>query len=96
MRQSFPENRNLLVWFVVAVTIPVFLCAYIGQVVRYDQLRDEVTKLETVQDEWLDKNKKVLANISLFRSPERIEKLAVEDLDLRPVPFREILRVEIP
>ena len=96
MRQPFTENRKLLMWFVAAVAIPVFLCVHVGQVVRYDQLRNEVTNLETVQDEWLDKNKKVLANISLFRSPERIEKLAVEDLNLRPVPFREILRVEIP
>ncbi len=96
MIQKTPGNRKHLIWLVAALTIPVVLCLQVQQVVQYDELKDKVTDLETLQEEWLDKNKKVLANISLFRSPERIEKLAVEELGLRPVHFAEITRVEIP
>lgn len=89
-------NRKYLIWFVAALAIPVVLCLQVRQVVRYDELNDNVKELEALQEEWLDKNKKVLANISLFRSPERIEILAVEELGLRAVNFEEIIRVEIP
>lgn len=85
-----------IVLFVLITSVPVYLCLQVWEVVRYRGLASEVRALQVEQEEWLDRNKKVLANITLFQSPERIEKLAKDSLNLEFLSAEEILRVEMP
>ncbi len=86
--------KKVLILF-LAVTVPVLLSLEVWQVFRYRRLKQETLELEAQQKDWLEKNKKVLANISLFSSPERIEKLARDTLGLESLEDDRVLTVEI-
>ncbi len=86
--------KKVLILF-LAVTVPVFLSLEVWQVFRYRSLKRETLELEAQQKDWLEKNKKVLANISLFSSPERIEKLSRDTLGLKSLEDDSVLTVEI-
>jgi hypothetical protein len=90
-------SRNLrrLLLLVLVLTVPVLLSLETWQAFRYRKLQQEVRELEEQQREWIETNKKVLANISLFRSPDRIEKLALEELGLTELEAERLLRIEI-
>ena len=90
------SRMKRIILLVMITSVPVYLCLQVWEVVRYTRLTAEVGAMELEQGEWLDRNKKILANISLFQSPERIEKLAKDSLNLEFIPRSEILRVEIP
>jgi cell division protein FtsL len=47
------------------------------------KLSTDISELEMEQNEWLEKNKKLIAAIAVYSSPERVEKVAHEDLDLQ-------------
>ena len=86
--------KKILILF-LAVTVAVFLSFEVWQVFRYRSLKRETLELEAQQKDWLEKNKKVLANISLFSSPERIEKLSRDTLGLKSLEDDNVLTVEI-
>ena len=86
--------KKILILF-LAVTVPVLLSLEVWQVFRYQSLKRETLELEAQQKDWLEKNKKVLANISLFSSPERIEKLSRDTLGLKSLEGDSVLTVEI-
>ena len=77
------------------MTVPLFLSIETWEAFRYRKLQGEVQGLIAAQREWIETNKKVLANISLFRSPERIEKLALEELGLIEVSPGQVFRIEV-
>ena len=52
--------------------------------------------MEASQNEWLERNKKILAGISLFSSPERIENLAVENLELEHIDYKNVIKITGP
>ncbi|HUV09142.1 MAG TPA: septum formation initiator family protein [Spirochaetia bacterium] len=81
--------------FVFLLSIPILLSLEVWQVFRYRSLESEVSALEEQQKEWLEKNKKILANISLFRSPERIERVALEDLGLESIDYTRVIQVRL-
>jgi cell division protein FtsL len=80
----------------LALSIPVLLSLEVWQVFRFRRLKEEVFALEEKQKDWLEENKKILANISLFSSPERIERLAEEVLDLEPMEPERVLTIKLP
>jgi hypothetical protein len=80
--------------FILVCSVPVLLSLEVWQVFRYRRLKQETLELEAQQKDWLEKNKKVLANISLFSSPERIEKLSRETLGLEILDGDRVLTVE--
>lgn len=86
--------KKILILLLVA-TVPVLLSLEVWQVFRYRKLSRETLELEAQQKDWLEKNKKVLANISLFSSPERIEKLSREALGLQILEGDRVLTIEI-
>ncbi len=80
----------------MVLTVPFLFSLEVWQVARYKELANEVRELETEQESWVDENKKMLADISVLRSPERIQKLAVEQLGLEPLDPERILRITFP
>jgi hypothetical protein len=90
-------NQTLRRWLLLllVLSVPVLLSLETWQAFRYRKLQQEVRELEEKQREWIETNKKVLANISLFRSPDRIEKLALEELGLMELDVDQLLRIDI-
>lgn len=87
-------NRKLLLF--CAATLPLFLLGVVAQTIQYQDVKREVAAQERQQDLWIEKNRKVLAGITVLRSPERIERLAEEDPGLRLVGADETVKVRFP
>ena len=85
-----------IVILVLVMTVPIFLSLKVWQVRRYQSLAGETRELEQVQRDWLERNKKLLASIAVFRSPARIERLARESLGLTDDGKEPKLRIEFP
>jgi len=77
-----------------AATIPFFLMAVVFQAIQYQDLHREVAQKEQQQFEWVEKNKKVLAGVTVLRSPQRIETLAARDPGLQSVGADRTVKVQ--
>jgi len=76
-------NRKWILWG--AATLPLFLLLVVVQAIQYQDLQREVDSKERQQSEWVEKNRKVLAGVTVLRSPQRIESLAQSDPGLLSV-----------
>ncbi len=85
-------KRVLIVIF--ACTIPLVLFLSSVQAYNYMKLKAEVEKLEADQKDWLEKNKKLIASIEVLRTPQRMEKLATEELGLRKIDKKRVTLIE--
>ncbi|ULQ60173.1 cell division protein FtsL [Brucepastera parasyntrophica] len=79
----------------IVISIPAVLFAGILQTGRYGALESEVRQLNTEQHEVIAENKKLISGITVLSTPERIEKIAVEDLAMRKAKPEEIMRIEL-
>jgi len=87
-------KRYLLLYFVV-LTIPLLLGLLVWQSNRYQDLLRELVRLEQSQKEWIESNKKLIAGIGEYSSPERIDFIARNGLDLKKLPPEYYLQVRI-
>jgi hypothetical protein len=87
--------RRFIALYVLALTLPLFLGVSLRQFRNYAALQREVRSLEVTQEEWVESNKRLIAGIALFSSPDRIEHIAVEELGLTRKPPEEILQIRI-
>jgi cell division protein FtsL len=85
-------KRVLLIFLVL--TIPAMLCLRVWQVYRYQSLLSRLEELDREQRDWLERNKKLLAAISVLRSPSRIEQLANGRLGLTDEEKTPEIRLE--
>ncbi|HEQ71205.1 MAG TPA: cell division protein FtsL [Spirochaetia bacterium] len=76
-----------------ASTIPVFFFLQVLTVYQYRSLEREVRLLEDQQKEWFEMNKKLIAGISVLRTPERIEKIARDELGLEKINSDQVKRL---
>lgn len=76
-----------------AVTLPLFLMAVVVQQIGYQDVERAVAAQEKQQDTWLEKNRKLLAGITVLRAPQRIETLAQQDPSLRSVGADHTVKV---
>jgi cell division protein FtsL len=88
------KKRLFLLYFMV-FTIPLFLGLIVWQSNRYQNLHKELTRLEQTQTEWVESNKRLIAGIAEYSSPERIEEIAVKQLKLRKIRPEYLLQVKI-
>ncbi len=73
----------------LALLFPVLLFANAWQAFRFQALSREVTRQEQQQHETIEHNKRLIAGLSVLRSPARIREIAEEQLGLtRPDPVR--------
>jgi len=81
--------------FFAAVTIPAMLALTVWQSTRYTNLTKELTRLEQVQTDWLESNRRLIAGIAVLSSTERIEHIAVNDMNLRRIHPENVLQIKI-
>ena len=85
-------NRKLLLF--CAATLPLFLLAVVAQSIQYQDLQRETALKERQQTQWVEKNKKVLAGVTVLRSPQRIETLAEGDAGLQVVGADRTIKIQ--
>ena len=87
-------RRYAFLYFVV-LSIPLFLGIAAWQSVRYSELDRNVRRLEAVQEDWVENNRKLIAGIAVLSSESRIEQIAVHDLELSKMRPEDVLQVRI-
>ena len=89
------ELKNKIWAYIAAALIPLFLVVQAAQSYRYKKLRAENRALENKQVELVEQNRKLISDISVLSSSERIEKIAEGDLGMHKASTEDIVRVEI-
>ena len=87
-------RRYALLYFFV-FTIPIFLGVAAWQSVRYTELDSNIRRLEAVQEDWVENNKKMIAGVAVLSSSSRVEQVAVHDLGLSKIRPEDVLQVRI-
>ena len=87
--------RHCVFLYFIVLTIPLFLGFAAWQSVRYVELDRGVRRLEAVQEDWVENNKKLIAGIAVLSSSRRIEQVAVHDLGLAKILPEDVLQVRI-
>ncbi|MDR0387517.1 MAG: cell division protein FtsL [Treponema sp.] len=87
-------SRRILL-YVLTLTIPLCLGAAAWQSAKYTELVWEIEKLESLQEEWVENNKRLIAGMALLSSPERIENIAKKDLNLIKKLPEDVLQIRI-
>lgn len=90
--------RNILktIFFsMLALGIPGLLVLNGIQSSKYRTLQKEILDLERRQEVLIEENKKLITDISVLSSSDRIEKIAEEDLGMREAQSEEIVRVDV-
>lgn len=80
---------------IVALLIPLLLILGAVQSGRYEILENEVVALEQRQEALVESNKKLVGDISVLSSADRIERRAKEELGMRKAEADDIVRVEM-
>ena len=88
------SSFNLILYCIV-ISIPLLLTLVVWQSNRYKNLYKELIRLEQTQGEWIESNKRLIAAITEYSSPERIEHIAVTQLGLRKIRPEDLLQVKI-
>ncbi len=78
-----------------AVLVPILFALNAMQADRYMKAQDEIKQLEQKQVELVEENKRLITDISLLSSGERVGKIAEEELGMRKAESEEIVRVEM-
>jgi cell division protein FtsL len=79
----------------IAVAIPSLLVLDVVQAKRYGKLKKQVDDLESKQVELVEENKKLITDISVLSSADRIETIAAQQMGMHKAKTDEIVRVEI-
>ncbi|UTC65889.1 MULTISPECIES: cell division protein FtsL [unclassified Treponema] len=79
----------------LTLLIPIFLFMVVLQSSRYVSVERDLADYNKEQAKIIEENKKKISGISILSKPERIEKIAVEELKMRKALSGEILRVSI-
>lgn len=87
--------KRWVVLYFITLTIPLFLGLTVWQATRYAELEREVKKLEAIQEEWIESNKRLIVEIAVLSSPERIAYIAEYELGLSKKQPEEVLQVQI-
>lgn len=77
------------------LSIPALLGLYAYQTRKYTDLTNDIKKLEYEQENLIEENKRLISEISVLSSAERIEKLATEELGMHKAESEDIVRVEM-
>jgi cell division protein FtsL len=88
-----------LVWRIVlyslVLTIPLALGLAAWQAARYSALVRVVDLVAVRQEEWIESNKRVITEIAVLSSSERIEQIAQYSLGLSKKRPEDVLQVKI-
>lgn len=78
-----------------ALSIPGLLILNGLQSRKYTDLKDEILTLEKKEEKLIEENKKLITDISVLSSSQRIEEIAQNELGMRKAESDEIVRVDM-
>jgi cell division protein FtsL len=87
-------SRRILL-YIFTLTIPLCLGAAVWQSTRCAEITWEIEKLESVQEDWVENNNRLIAGIAVLSSSGRIEGIAKNDLGLVKKSPEEVLQIKI-
>ena len=87
--------RKYFFFYFAVITIPLFLGLCVWQSIRCNNLRFELERLEKIQGDWVEQNKRLIADIAVYSSSQRIENIANNDLNLKIIRPEDVLQVKI-
>jgi len=87
-------KRHLFFYFLI-LSIPLLLGLLVWQSHKYQNLNGELARLEQTQAEWVESNKRLIAGIAEYSSPQRIEDIAVNQFGLKKIRPEYLLQVKI-
>ena len=83
------------VLLLLILTVPALLYLNAWQAMRYRVVETEIDLLEDKQQEWIEKNKKILIGIEALSAPARIYGLASEMENLKQSESPAGIRIEM-
>lgn len=95
MNKKFKSAVKTVFFCFLGLCIPGLLVVSGIQSSKYRTLKKEVLELEKKQEQLIEENKKLITDISVLSSSDRIEKIAEEDLGMRQAESEEIVRVGV-
>ena len=95
MKRQYKDFIVKVFFCIFVLTIPLVLCLYATQARRYTALTSEIRELEKKQEKLIEENKKLVSDIAVLSSADRIEKIAVEELGMHKAETEDIVRVEM-
>ena len=84
-----------LLAFILTVSIPCLFFLTVKQSPVYNTLEREVNAYNDEQNRLIAENKRKISAISILSKPQRIEKIAVEELDMHKADSSQIIRVSL-
>ena len=94
MKKSSRVLKNIFYIF-ISILIPGLLILNAIQAERYMKVEREVRALEKKQVQLVEENKKLITDISLLSSGQRISNIAENELGMHKAESEEIVRVEM-
>ena len=95
MKQGISSIFKTMGLFLLALSIPGLLILNAVQSKKFKEQEDSVLELEEKQSEFVEQNKKLITEIGVLSSSDRIEKVAENELGMRKAESNEIVRVEM-
>lgn len=95
MKFKFKDFLLRFAILLLVLSVPFMLCLYALQAKQYTNLTKEVRALELKQEKLIEENKKLVSDIAILSSADRIEKMAVEELGMHKAEKEDIIRVEM-
>jgi cell division protein FtsL len=86
--------RRILLYLMV-LAVPAFLGLTVWQSARYADLERELIRMEKTQGEWVEANKRLITGITILSSPDRVERVARDDLGLQKKKPEDVLQISI-
>ena len=86
--------KHLLV-LILTVSIPCLFFFTVKQSQVYNTLEREVNAYNDEQNRLITENKRKISAISILSKPQRIEKIAVEELDMHKADSSQIIRIAL-
>ena len=65
------------------------------QSARYSDLERQTRRLEADQEKWVEQNKRLIAEIAVLTTLEKVERIAVNNLKLSKIRPENVLQVWI-
>ena len=84
-----------LLAFILTVSIPCLFFLTVKQSQVYNTLEREVNAYNDEQNRLIAENKRKISAISILSKPQRIEKIAVEELVMHKADSSQIIRVSL-
>ena len=84
-----------LLAFILTVSIPCLFFLTVKQSQVYNTLEREVNAYNDEQNRLIAENKRKISAISILSKPQRIEKIAVEELGMHKADSSQIIRISL-